>query len=263
LGFVKTPAEIEQIERKLSAPRWSGEWLAVQFLTDPDTLERLLPPPLQPGSEPLATVTVGRWQSNFLGDFCGGVLSLAARHDGVDGGYVLAIYMDSEPPITFGRDVFGEPKKRAASGLFQDGDRVHAWIERHGCRLVDLRAQLGDELGPSRHERFTFNFKARTAAAGRGLEEDAILTRTRFDVEMHSQRAGPGTVELASSAHDPLAEVAVVEVRRATYGEDTSSPRSAAVARVRASEFLPYHYGRQDDWLALDSALPPRRRNSA
>jgi acetoacetate decarboxylase len=259
LGFVKTPAEIEQIERKLSAPRWSGEWLAVQFLTDPDTLERLLPPPLRPGPEPLATVTVGRWQSNFLGDFCGGVVSLTARHDGVDGGYVLAIYMDCEPPIAFGRDVFGEPKKRATSGLFRDGDQVHAWIERHGCRLVELRARLGDELGPSRGERFTFNFKARTAAGGRGLEEDAILTRTRFAVQTRSQRAGSGTVELVSSVHDPLAEVTIVEVRRATYGEDTSSPTSAAVARVPGAEFMPYHYGRQDDWLALDTAPASQR----
>jgi acetoacetate decarboxylase len=254
MGFVKTPEEIERIERELSAPRWSGEWLSVQFLTEPNTVERLLPPPLEPGEEPLATVTVGRWQSNCLGDFSGGVVNLSARHDSIDGSYVLALYMDREPPIVFGREVFGEPKKLATSGLFRERDQIHAWIERHGLRLIDLRARVGDDLGPSRHERFTFNYKARTAAGGRGLEEDAILTRTRFTVEVRCQRSGTGSATLVSGPHDPLHEIEVLDVRRAIYCEDESAARCAAVATVSSDQFLPYHYGRQDDWLALDTA---------
>jgi acetoacetate decarboxylase len=254
VGYVKTPEEIERIERELSAPRWSGEWLSIQFLTESTTLERLLPPPLAPGPEPIATVSVGRWQSNCLGDFSGGVLNLAARHGDVAGTYVLALYMDREPPVTFGRDVFGEPKKLATSGLFRDRDQVHAWVERHGVRLIDLRAEVGPDQGPSRFERSTFNYKARTATGGRGLEEDAILTRTRFDVELRSQCTGLGTVLLGHGVHDPLDEVEVLEVRRAIYGEDESAARCAAVATLPARDFLPYHYGRQDDWLALNTA---------
>jgi acetoacetate decarboxylase len=201
----------------------------------------------------LATATIGRWQSNPLGDFAGGVLNVSARHEGVDGWYVLAMYMDVEPPLVFGRDVFGEPKKLAKSGLFRDGNRVHAWIERHGTRLIDLRAELGEDLGASLSERHTFNFKARTDASGWGLEEDAILTRTHFTVQMKSERRGEGTVALASGPHDPLGEVPVVEVRLATLGQDDSVPSCRSVARVEAATFLPYHYGRQDDWLALSS----------
>jgi acetoacetate decarboxylase len=257
MGFVKTAAEVVQIEDRLSAPRWNGEWLSTQFLTEPATVAHLLPPPLQPAGAPLATVTVGRWQSNCLGEFSGGVLNLAARHNGIEGSYVLALYMEQEPPIVFGRDVFGEPKKLATSGLFRDGDQVHAWIDRHGCRLVEMRARVGEDLGAARLERFTFNFKARTAAGGRGLEEDAILTRTCFQVEWRSQREGAGSLRLTSGPHDPLAEVEVREIRRVIYGEDDSLPRCAAVARVSSEEFLPYHYGRQDDWLALDGTARP------
>ena len=56
---------------------------------------------------------IGRWQSNCVGDYCGGALYVAARHEGVEGDYVLAMYMDADPAIVFGRDLFGEPKKRA------------------------------------------------------------------------------------------------------------------------------------------------------
>ncbi|HEY1510958.1 MAG TPA: acetoacetate decarboxylase family protein [Solirubrobacteraceae bacterium] len=253
MGFVKTPAEIERIERELSAPRWSGEWLSVQFLTERTTHARLLPPPLQPCDEPLAAVTVGRWQSNCLGDFTGAVVNLAAQYEGVEGSYVLALYMGEEPPIVFGREVFGEPKKWADSSLLLHGDRARAWVTRGGRRLIELHATLGDELGPSSQERCTYNYKARTATGGRGLEEDAILTRTRFEVEVSRRRTGAGTVSLTSGPHDPLGELEVVEVRHTVYCQDVAAAHCAAVATVPAERFLPYHYGRQDDWSTLNT----------
>ena len=253
MGYVKTADEIARIEAALAALRLTGQLFSVAFLTDPGTVARLLPPLLSPAAEPLATVTVGRWHSSCLGVFAGGVLNLAASHAGVDGAYVLALYMDREPPVAFGRDVFGEPKKLATSGLVRDGDRVHAWVDRHGVRLFELRGVLEGDLGPGRGERSTFNVKARTAASGRGLEEDAILTRTRFESTLRSQRPGRASVALGHGVHDPVAEVEVREVRRAVFGEDETVAHCQAVAAVPAATFLPYHYGRQDDWLALDA----------
>jgi acetoacetate decarboxylase len=153
----------------------------------------------------------------------------------------------------FGRELFGEPKKLATSALLRDGDQAHAWIERHGDRLIDLRASVGPELGASESERYTFNFKARTHASGWGLQEDAILTQTRFAVQTRSRREGDGQVTLRSGAHDPIGTVPVLEMRSAVLGQDHSVPRCAPVATVDASAFLPYHYGRQDDWLTLES----------
>ena len=259
MGYVKTPEEIARIESLLSAPRWTGELLSIQFLTDPATVERLLPPPLEPAAAPLATVSVGRWQSNCLGDWTAGTLSLAARHDGVEGGYVLVIYMDSEPPVMFGREVFGEAKKLARIAMFRNADHVHGWVDRGGVRLFDLRADLQTDLGPADGERTTFNYKARIAASGVGLEEDAILTRTHFTTIARRREEGTGTVVLGATVHDPLDEIEVVEVQRATYVQDESAPRCEAVASVPAAEFLPYHLGRGDDWLALDTGALDRR----
>lgn len=253
MRFVRTSDEIARIEQELSAPRWNGRWLSVQFLTDHATHRRLLPPPLEPTSTPLATATVGRWNSSCLGDFAGGVLSLGAMYDGVTGGYPLVIYMDSEPATVFGRELFGEPKKSATTGLVVEGDRVEAWIERHGVRLIELQAELTSDHGPSESARATFNYKARTAAGGRGLQEDAILTRADFTTSLIAHRTGTGSVRLTGGPHDPVDEVEIVEVRRVVYGEDESRVRCTAVATVGAEAFLPYHYGRQDDWLALDT----------
>ena len=113
MGFVKSSDEIARIEQELAAPRWNGRWLSVQFLTSPETHRRLLPPPLEPTHIPMASATVGRWSSNCLGDFAGGVLNLSATYGSVTGAYPLVIYMDSEPATVFGRELFGEPKKSA------------------------------------------------------------------------------------------------------------------------------------------------------
>ena len=59
MGFVKTADEIARIEDELASARWTGAWLSMQFLTEPETVRRLLPPPLQPAAEPLAAVSVG------------------------------------------------------------------------------------------------------------------------------------------------------------------------------------------------------------
>lgn len=255
MGFVKTPEEIARLERVLSEPRFvAGERLTVEFLTHPETYARLLPPPLEPAAVPLVVAGIGRWRSNCVGDYAGGSLSLAASYDGMEGGFAVAMWMDSEPAVAFGRDLFGEPKKQAASNLFRDGDRVHAWIERHGVRLVSIEGHLGDELGPGETERIAFNYRSRPAADGVGLDGPAVLTATRFQTTIRSRREGGGLVTLTGTPHDPVDEIEIVSVVRAEYQEHDLVARCQPVATVPGADFLPYHYGRTDDFLALDTA---------
>ena len=254
MGYVKTPQEVAAIAELLSRPLFSAEQrLSVQFRTDPAVLRSLLPPPLEPDDEPIATATVGQWRSNFLGDMFGGSIYLAARHGDVAGAYVLSMFHDTEAPIQFGRELFGEPKKLARAALERDGRSVHGWVERNGVRLIEVRAEIGEDLGPTVTDRSTFNVKARTAADGRGLQEDAILTRTQFHSIVHTRMTGPGEVTLRSTVHDPLADLPVLEVLSATYSSEDSHARCAAVAVIPADVFLPYHLGRLDDYASMDT----------
>jgi len=62
MGFVKRPEEIVRIEHALSHPRFvNGEMLSVDFLTDPDVVAHVLPPPLEPADTPRVTAMIGRW----------------------------------------------------------------------------------------------------------------------------------------------------------------------------------------------------------
>ena len=254
MGFVKRPDEIARIEHALSHPRFvNGEMLSVDFLTDASTIEQILPPPLEPADTPRVTAMIGRWQSNCVGDFFGGAIYVAARHDGVDGDYVLAMYMDNDVPTIYGRDLFGEPKKLANSALHRHGNAFHGWLERGGVRLIELHGQLTSESGPFEAEGVNFNFKARPAADGIGLQEDAILTRATFQTKVTTALEGSGSVVLRGTVHDPLDELAVRSIQRCAFVEADLIASCEAVATTPADVFAPYHHGRHDDWSALDT----------
>jgi acetoacetate decarboxylase len=258
MGFVKTPEEMARIEDALSHPRFvNGEMLNVEFLSDPEYVASILPPPLEPADTPAITAMIGRWQSNCVGDFFGGSIYVAARHDGIDGLYVLAMFMDGDVPMIYGRDLFGEPKKLARSQLHRRGDQFNAWLERGGVVLMELRADLPEELGPSESEGVNFNFKARPAANGVGLEEDPILTRATFQSIVRVARSGTGSLTLRGTVHDPLDEIPIVSVTGASFVECDLIARCESVATVPADQFVPFHYGRHDDWSALDTESAP------
>lgn len=227
--------------------------LSVEFLTDESVIAELLPPPLEPSDSPAVRAMVGRWQSNCVGDFYGGSVYVAARHEGVEGEYVLAMYMDGDVPTIYGRDLFGEPKKIAESALLRRGDAFRAWIDRGGVRIMELQGEMSKDTGAFDAEGYNFNFKARPAANGVGLEEDAILTRAHFEVHATASLEGAGSVVLRGTVHDPLDEIPVRSVKRATYTECDLIGACEAVARTPADVFLPFHYGRHDDWSALDT----------
>jgi acetoacetate decarboxylase len=254
MGLVRTAEEIERIQATFANPRFvSAEMLTVDFLTQPETVAHVLPPPLEPAAEPRVTAMVGRWQSNCVGDFTGGALYVAARFGEIEADYVLAMYMDTFESIAFGRELFGEPKKQAATRLHRRGSHAVGHVERHGVRLIELEAELGENTGPVQVKGANFNVKALPATDGVGLEDDAVLTLAEFDNPLDVVREGTGTVRLRGTVHDPLDELEIVEVLRATYIEGDLISRARSLIRIPAEDFLPYALGRMDDWSALDT----------
>lgn len=227
--------------------------LSVEFLTDESVVAEVLPPPLEPTDTPTVRAMVGRWQSNCVGDFSGGSVYVSAKHEGVEGEYVLAMFMNGDVPTIYGRDLFGEPKKIAESNLLRRGEAFRGWIDRGGVRIMELQGEMSKDLGGFDAEGYNFNFKARPAANGSGLQEDAILTRARFEVHATAALEGAGSVVLRGTVHDPLDEIPVRTVKSATYTECDLIGSCEAVATTPAEVFAPYHHGRHDDWSALDT----------
>lgn len=254
MGFVRTSEEIARLQYTMSHPRFVGaEMASVEFLSTPEFVASVLPPGLEPDEEPRMRAMVGRWSSNCVADFDGGAIYVAARHGEIRGEYVLAMYMDRDQPILFGRELFGEPKKQAASRLHRRGARLRGSVDRHGVRIIDIEVQLSEDRGAQHLDGVNFNYKATPSCDGIGLEEDAVLTVASFSNELTAYQAGTGTVTLASTPHDPLGEIEIVSVLGGTYVEGDLIASCRAAARIPAGEFLPYALGRLDDYSVLDT----------
>ena len=115
MGTVRYGARSEEQLRNREVEATSVDvWattLVATYLTDPEVIAAVLPPPIEPGDEPLVKVTVATVDIPGYPTFGAGSFSVRARHEGTDGYYALLMPMTTEQSVIGGRETFGEPKK--------------------------------------------------------------------------------------------------------------------------------------------------------
>jgi len=268
MSFHRSAEDVARINATLNNKRLSGERIEVAFRSDPDVIASVLPDPLKPSGSDRVIARVTRWITNYCGAFTMAALYVDSTHDGLDGEYMLSMFIDSyDAAMLVGREAQGEPKKMASIDLFRSHTSFVGTVERYGTRLMTLNVDAGEDVGPSEgnHGRVIYSIKA-TLALGGGIEDDALLLASTMNVKTSESRPGSGRIELGGTAHDPLDEFPVLEVLGASYATQELNGSRPAVgdsfirAVIPADEFLPYHYGRLDDWSAhnafQDLAVP-------
>jgi acetoacetate decarboxylase len=255
MGFVKTREEIERIQAALSEPKfYSAQMVTVEYRTKPEIIRRVLPPGLEPTDTPLVRAMIGRWgRSNCVHAFEGGGLYVQARHGDHVGDYCLAMPMSTDAAIIFGRELFGEPKKQATTTLERRGNRIRARCVRYGKPILAIDATMENKENVTEGGFVNFHYKFLPSADGRGLQWDPALVMATFATKVTHYESGKAKLTLGSTIHDPLAEIEVVEILGAIYVEGDIDSRCRTLATVKAQEFLPYAYGKIDDWTALDN----------
>ncbi|GJE18321.1 acetoacetate decarboxylase [Methylobacterium marchantiae] len=88
------------------------EYLIVTYETDAEALRRALPEPLEPHPENLVYY---EWMkmpdSSGFGDYEESGSGAVATYNGEACNFSIQMYLDDEPPITAGREIWGFPKK--------------------------------------------------------------------------------------------------------------------------------------------------------
>ena len=263
MGFVKTLQEIMSFNRP-TADFYGAEMLTILWETKPAIAAKLLPPPLQPTSQPIAMAFVANYpRTNFDVTYKESALFLRAVHNGEEGGYCLAMPVTNDIAMAAGREVFGFPKKMANIHFKRDGHSVEGWTERRGVRFMEVRAKLTGKFNdPAAQEivmaarnveadgsmkAISYNFKHFPAPEGTSFDYNPRLVKQETILRPKEILFGEAEIIFKPSNYDPWAEVEVVKMLGALYTVgDNSMLRGKSVAEVGLMEFAPYAFLKWD-----------------
>lgn len=254
-----------------------AEMIIVRFRTDPRVVARVLPRPLRPAPEPLATAFVARYpETNFGVSYNEGALFLDASYRGETGMYCLSMPVDDDMAMVYGRELYGFPKKIAEEiTVDRDGGHVVGRVVRQGTEILRLEGEFTDEAdathlsfgepaidpeGRPCRNNVSFLFKFLPAARGAPLESAPLLIRqaTLFRPRP-GMMTGVGKTVLSSTEVDPLGDIPVRDVLDATYGIfDNRMLPGRVVRRIRNPlRFAPHALFKNDLFPVLAAREAP------
>src|SRR5208282_5603555 len=111
------------------------EFLIITYRTDPDALAAVIPAPLEM-TDPIVKFEFIRVpDSTGFGDYTEAGQVIPVHFRGEAGSYVHAMFLDCEPPIAAGREIWGFPKKLASPEFRVDKDTLEGTL-RYGTVKV-------------------------------------------------------------------------------------------------------------------------------
>jgi acetoacetate decarboxylase len=113
------------------------EYLIITYETDPEALRAALPEPLEPAPGNLAFY---EWMkmpdSSGFGDYEESGSAIVATYKGQPCNFSVQMYLDDEPPITAGREIWGFPKKYGVPRLAVTKDTLTGTLHYDGERVA-------------------------------------------------------------------------------------------------------------------------------
>jgi acetoacetate decarboxylase len=233
-----------------SIPMPSFPNLEVAYLTEPDALAAVLPPPLSPPDEPRVHARITEIKLE-LGDFTYhervGYFAVEAKYEGELGEYPLLIPIDLESALSISREKFGEPKKLAEIDLERDGDHVEGRITRKGVTFIEIIGDVAESLPtPTPTPARQWWFKFLPAVSGDGFDAGPFLVRVDQVRTPESVERVDGKLVLRELASDPVVDLPIVETESIRWSVRKSTHEPKLVGPVDGDAFLPYAYSRYD-----------------
>ena len=88
------------------------EYFTITYESDPDAIRQALPEPLEPAKGNLVAYEFIKMpDSSGFGDYTESGLVIPCTFEGKEVNFTCQMYLDDEPPMTGGREIWGVPKK--------------------------------------------------------------------------------------------------------------------------------------------------------
>jgi acetoacetate decarboxylase len=192
------------------------EYLIITYRTDPDALRAMIPAPLEM-AEPIVKFEFIRMpDSTGFGDYTESGQVIPVTFQGHAGSYVHAMYLDDEPPIAGGRELWGFPKKLASPKLSIEKDTLLG-VLRYGPIPVAV-ATMGYKHRALARETILAsltapNYLLKIIPHVDGTARICELVQYFcVDVTVKGAWEGPAALELFHHALAPVAQLPVLQV---------------------------------------------------
>ncbi|GJD50100.1 putative acetoacetate decarboxylase [Methylobacterium crusticola] len=200
------------------------EYLIITYETDPDALRAALPEPLEPAPGNLAFY---EWMkmpdSSGFGDYEESGSAIVATYKGEPCNYSVQMYLDDEPPITAGREIWGFPKKYGVPRLKVTKDTLtgtlHYDEERVAMGTMTYKHRsLGDQLDKVREGIGHLNVNLKLLPDVDGGVKVAQLVGYRLqDVTVHGAWEGDARLHLIPHVNCRVADLPVRRIVRGRH----------------------------------------------
>jgi acetoacetate decarboxylase len=208
--------------------------IGIKCETDSDAALEVLPAPLELAEPATANLSFYWYPFSTFGPYHETILRLYARHDGKPLTYVQQIFVDTEPPMLAGREIWGFPKKLAKIGFAREADMIVGTLERPaGVRLATMIVRPEQPLSNLPSSGPTTGLRIIPSAEAGG-PPTAELIAADTEHEIHEAWEGTGSISFPDrSALDPVNRLPVKKVLKATYMEyDILLPGGRVFARL-------------------------------
>jgi len=197
------------------------EAISITYETDEDSALDILPAGLELAIPATATVIFLRYPFSTLGPYNEAILGVSCIYNGLPKFYITYIVVDSDIPLSAGREIWGYPKKFAQITLEKDGDSIIGTMERpRGNRICTGIVRLEKPLQPTETGKGSGSISLRVIPNPNGSNDPSIaeLIEVPPDNTPIESYEGSGSVQFNSnSVTDPWHKLVVNKVTMAIY----------------------------------------------
>lgn len=256
--FRTPPEDLPNFGKVSLMDEQEGVYLA--YLTEPEAIARILPPPLKPFSMPVVTLSVCHiHKPTFADDYYEAILGVYCTYGKSLGLYPISLILGgpgAEMAVQCGRDNGSIPKKLGAEFVMRrNGSHVTAAVTRRGTQLVDIHMELGQYNSPLTHALyqapgagkqvfgggFYFHFDRQPDENGVSHFVNGALLQNLCEYNYKSWEPGFVELELKSSLDDPWAELPINTIVGGAYAQNSLMVHKLnLVEHLNADEIVPY-----------------------
>ena len=203
------------------------EYMIITYQSDPEAIRAALPEPLEPdGSNTVLYEFIRMPDSAGFGDYTESGVVIPAIYRGEHLNFTALMYLDDEPPIAGGREIWGFPKKNGNPKLGIAHDTLTGTLEYAGIQVAVGTMSY-------KHQHLLYDVAGRKSCSSDSLIEKMSKTQVNLkiipgvdgnpaiaqlvaynltDIQVKGGWSGPARLHLVPHINAPVADLPVRKV---------------------------------------------------